>query len=120
MNVTCDICSNWMEKVPGGGKSAKCKFYKKVIQLSNMGEGALISYTGGDKHQKKIADLKRMQTCFANGSSRKSTSKALSETSSITTITDAVDVISSNSQKTPQKLLTVTFSLLKSVKLTII
>ena len=48
-----------MEKVPGGGKSAKCKFYKKVIQLSNMGEGALISYTGGDKHCrfKKDANL---------------------------------------------------------------
>ena len=43
-----DIYSNWIERVPGNGKSADCKLCKKVIQLSNMGEGALISYTGGD------------------------------------------------------------------------
>ena len=51
---------NWIERVPGDEMSAKYKLCKKVIQLSNMGEGALTSHTGGDKHKKKIADLKEI------------------------------------------------------------
>ena len=51
------------KEVPGNGKSAKCELCKTSIQLSNMGESALISNTRGDKH-KKIADLKEIQTFF--------------------------------------------------------
>ena len=51
------------KEVPGNGKSAKCKLCKTSIQLSNMGESALILHTRGDKH-KKIADLKEVQTFF--------------------------------------------------------
>ena len=40
------------------GKSANCKHCKKIIQLSNIVEGVLMSHTGRDKHRKKIADLK--------------------------------------------------------------
>ena len=90
---TRDIYSDWLERVPGNGESAKCKLYKKVIQLSKM--GPLISHTGGDKHKKKIADFKEIQTFFTEGSFSKSTS----ETSSITTILDTVEVIQSDSQK---------------------
>ena len=115
--LTRNIYSNRIERVPGNGKSAKCKLCKEVIQLSNMGEDALISHFGGDKHKKKIADIKEIQTFFTKGSSSKSTSKTLSETSYVTTITDAVEVIPSNSQKKFNKLLTLTFFLLGSVKL---
>ena len=51
------------KEVPGNGKLAKCELCKTSIQLSNMGESALISNTRGDKH-KKIADLKEIHTFF--------------------------------------------------------
>lgn len=78
-------------------KSVKCNLRTKVLQLSSMVEDALVLHTGGDKHKKKTANFKQIQTFFTKGSSNKSTSKALSETSSITTITDPVEVIPSNS-----------------------
>ena len=47
--LTRDFYSNWIERVSDNGNSAKYKLCKKVIQLSNIGEGALISHTAGDK-----------------------------------------------------------------------
>ena len=47
--LTRDFYSNWIERVSDNGTSAKYKLCKKVIQLSNIGEGALILHTGGDK-----------------------------------------------------------------------
>ena len=65
-----------------------------------MGEGALILHTGGDKDKKENCRFKKdTNFFFTKGSSSKSTSKALSGICSITTITDAVVVIPSNSQK---------------------
>ena len=52
--LTRNIYSNWIERVPGNGKSAECKLCKEIIQLSNMGEDALISHFGGDKHKRKL------------------------------------------------------------------
>ena len=58
--LTRDIYSNWIERVcRNNGKSANNKLCQAVVQLSNMGEGALISDTGGIKH-KEIADLKEI------------------------------------------------------------
>ena len=51
------------KEVPGNGKSAKCNLCKTSIQISNMGDSALISHNRGDKH-KKIAELKEIQFFF--------------------------------------------------------
>ena len=50
----------------------------------------------------KVHIQKRYNFFFTKGSSSESTSKALPETSSVATITDAVEVIPSNSQENSQ------------------
>ena len=71
-----DQFKSWLTSAKDGNK-ARCKLYKKDIELSNMGRQALVSHCGGKKH--KEIDVK-MKTFFQ---SKKQTERDSSKSSQL-------------------------------------
>ena len=44
----------WIEKVPGNLRVARCEVCRSEFSLSNMGEAAVKSHQGGETHKKRM------------------------------------------------------------------
>ena len=68
---------------------AKYKLCKKIIQLSNMGEEALISHSKGDGDKRRVKDAVEVQSFFAKSGIKKSRAKMADSSVQSSTSTSA-------------------------------
>lgn len=78
INVEFPDWREWLQEVPGNPRQAKCLVCPTIIELSNMGKGAVISHTTSKKHERMLK-AKRSQPSVAFFAQRANSSTSTSE-----------------------------------------